>query len=119
MLSSLAIAGIAAMAGALGAQAETRPARIILLRHGEKKNSAELCGVGTLRAQALAAQYLGKGAPANGTIYGKGVAPDALFRRHPAYAGDCRAFSAKLGKSAHHFFRPSQRPHGCPGKFYA
>ena len=67
------------MAGALGAQAEARPARIILLRHGEKKNSAELCGVGTLRAQALAAQYLGKGAPANDTIYGKGVAPDAFF----------------------------------------
>jgi hypothetical protein len=79
MLSSLAIAGIAAMAGALGAQAEARPARLVLLRHGEKKNSAELCGVGLLRAQALAAQYLGKGAPGNDAIYGKGVAPDAFF----------------------------------------
>jgi hypothetical protein len=55
------------------------PARIILLRHGEKKNASELCSVGQLRAQALSDQYLGKGAPGNDTIFGKGGKPDAFF----------------------------------------
>ncbi len=36
------------------------PAKIIILRHGEKKNGHELCSTGALRAQALAAQFLGK-----------------------------------------------------------
>jgi hypothetical protein len=57
----------------------TRPARIILLRHAEKKNAAELCSVGQLRAEALSAQYLGKGAPENDTIFGQGGEPDAFF----------------------------------------
>lgn len=57
-------AGLAALAGVLGAEAaQAHPSRIILLRHGEKKNSAELCDVGKLRAQALSDQYLGKGVP--------------------------------------------------------
>jgi hypothetical protein len=55
------------------------PARIILLRHGEKKNASKLCSVGQLRAQALSDQYLGKGAPGNDTIFGKGGKPDAFF----------------------------------------
>lgn len=74
------IAGLAALAGVLGAEAaRAHPSRIILLRHGEKKNSAELCDVGKLRAQALADQYLGKGAPGNEIIFGKGGTPDAFF----------------------------------------
>ena len=59
--------------------AQARPARIIFLRHGEKKNGDELCSVGQLRAEALSAQYLGKGAPGNDTVFGKGGKPDALF----------------------------------------
>jgi hypothetical protein len=55
------------------------PARIIILRHGEKKNASKLCSVGQLRAQALSDQYLGKGAPGNDTIFGKGGKPDAFF----------------------------------------
>src|SRR5271165_454609 len=80
-ISKLATAaGAAAPAGAPGAEsAQARPARIILLRHGEKKNSRELCDVGKLRAQALAAQYLGKGAPGNDVIFGDGGKPDAFF----------------------------------------
>ncbi len=80
-MSNLATAGgVAAPAGAQGAKAtQAHPARIILLRHGEKKNSAELCSVGKLRAEALAAQYLGKGAPGNDAIFGKGGKPDAFF----------------------------------------
>jgi hypothetical protein len=76
---SLAI-GLAALAGVLGAEAaQAQPSRIIISRHGEKKDDASLCKVGKLRAQALAAQYLGKGAPANDTIFGKGGKPDAFF----------------------------------------
>jgi hypothetical protein len=58
---------------------QAHPARIILLRHGEKMNSAKLCDVGTLRAQGLSAQYLGKGAPGNEAIFGTGRTPDAFF----------------------------------------
>jgi hypothetical protein len=44
------------------AMASAQPAKIIILRHGEKKNGHELCTTGTLRAQALAAQFLGRNA---------------------------------------------------------
>ena len=74
-----AVAGLAALFGAYSAASLAEPARVILLRHGEKKNSRDLCDVGQLRAQALSQQYLGKGAPGNETIYGKGGAPDAFF----------------------------------------
>jgi hypothetical protein len=70
----------AALAGAIGAEAaQARPARVILLRHGEKKNGRELCDVGSLRAQAISAQYLGRGALENDAIYGNGRTPDAFF----------------------------------------
>jgi len=76
----IAIAVLAALANILGAEmAEAHPARIVLLRHGEKKNGTELCSVGQLRAEALSAQYLGKGAPGNDTIFGQGGKPDAFF----------------------------------------
>jgi hypothetical protein len=69
-----------ALAGVLGLQsAQAHPARIILLRHGEKRNSADLCSVGQLRAQALSNQYLGKGAPGNKALFGDGGQPDAFF----------------------------------------
>ncbi len=62
--------GLAAFAGVLGGEAaQAQPSRIIIARHGEKKDGAKLCKVGKLRAQALAAQYLGKGAPGNDTIF--------------------------------------------------
>jgi hypothetical protein len=80
-MSNLATAaGAAAPAGALGAEAaQAHPARIILLRHGEKKNGRELCDVGKLRAQALSDRYLGKGATENDAIFGAGAKPDAFF----------------------------------------
>ncbi len=59
--------------------AQAHPARIIFLRHGEKKNGDELCSIGQLRAEALSAQYLGKGAPGSDTVFGKGGKPDAFF----------------------------------------
>ena len=38
------------------------PARIIILRHGEKVDDWKLCDIGEQRADALALNYLGKGA---------------------------------------------------------
>jgi hypothetical protein len=38
------------------------PARIIILRHGEKADDWKLCEIGEQRAKALALNYLGKGA---------------------------------------------------------
>ncbi len=49
------------------------PARIIVLRHGEKLNKWKLCDTGQERADALAATYLGKGA--SKSLFGKGVEP--------------------------------------------
>ena len=80
MRFSTSMAGVLALAGVLGAEAaQSHPARIVILRHGEKKNGSELCSVGQLRAQALSDQYLGKGAPGNDTIFGKGGKPDTFF----------------------------------------
>lgn len=53
------------------------PARIIVLRHGEKLNAYQLCSTGTQRSLALAANYLGKGA-AN-SLFAGGAGPDAFF----------------------------------------
>ena len=36
------------------------PARIIILRHGEKADKWKLCDIGQERADALAANYLGR-----------------------------------------------------------
>ncbi|MFG1395783.1 histidine phosphatase family protein [Roseixanthobacter pseudopolyaromaticivorans] len=57
--------------------ASAAPARIIILRHGEKQDAYRLCRVGNQRAQALAAQYLGKGA-AN-SLFPAGEAPAAII----------------------------------------
>ncbi len=74
------VIGLAALAGVLGAEAaRAQPSRIVISRHGEKTDGPELCTVGTLRAEALAAQYLGQGAPSNDAIFGKGGKPDAFF----------------------------------------
>lgn len=53
------------------------PARIILLRHGEKHDAYRLCAVGQQRAQALADQYLGKKAATS--LFGPGEAPKGFF----------------------------------------
>jgi hypothetical protein len=71
---------VGALVAVLGSQAsQAHPARVILLRHGEKRNSAELCAIGQLRAQALSDQYLGKDAPGNKAIFGDHGRPDAFF----------------------------------------
>ncbi|SHO66278.1 Broad specificity phosphatase PhoE [Pseudoxanthobacter soli DSM 19599] len=55
-LFSLAMLLIAAFS----AEVAAAPARVIILRHGEKGGGETLCSVGKERAEALAAQYLGK-----------------------------------------------------------
>jgi hypothetical protein len=84
MRFSIAIAGLLALGGVLGTEvAQAHPDRIILLRHGEKTDGPELCSIGALRAQALSDEYLGKGAPGNDMIFGKGRKPDAFFAITP------------------------------------
>jgi hypothetical protein len=53
------------------------PAKIILLRHGEKANPFELCCTGVHRSVALADQYLGKGA--SPSLFKNGEEPAAFF----------------------------------------
>jgi hypothetical protein len=60
----------------LGAALAT-PARIIILRHGEKADKWKLCGVGQERADALAANYLGRGAAKS--LFALGEEPAAFL----------------------------------------
>lgn len=53
------------------------PARIIILRHGEKANPWKLCDVGVERANALAETYLGK--TATKSLFGSGGEPAFFF----------------------------------------
>jgi hypothetical protein len=62
---------------ALSSAAIAEPARIIILRHAEKLNAHELCAVGTERAQALAKQFLGRGAAHS--LFRDGDSPAALL----------------------------------------
>lgn len=57
--------------------AEAAPARIILLRHAEKRDDFRLCDVGLERARAVADQYLG--AAAREPILEPGQRPGAVF----------------------------------------
>ena len=112
MRYSITIAGLLALAGALGAEAaQAHPARIILLRHGEKKNSSQLCDVGQLRAQALSDQYLGRGAPGNDAIFGKGGAPDAFFAVTAHTQETATPSAQSWGKQVTIFSVPPKDPH--------
>jgi hypothetical protein len=53
------------------------PARIIILRHGEKAGAWKLCGVGQARADALAATYLGRNAAQS--LFAVGEEPAAFL----------------------------------------
>lgn len=64
--------------GLLGAvPAMATPARIILLRHGEKDGALQLCAVGRDRARALAQYYIGQNAQKS--LLPPGVAPKAIL----------------------------------------
>ena len=53
------------------------PARVIILRHGEKATSYKLCGIGQKRADALANTYLGRGTAKS--LFADGEAPAAIL----------------------------------------
>ena len=73
--ASLFVAFYVAVGIAPNASAE--PARVIILRHGEKADPYRLCDVGVQRSLALTGRYLGRGADA--PIYGARGTPDAFF----------------------------------------
>lgn len=82
-LAALAGCGSSSSAPASGAAPATSPgqrpvpARIILLRHGEKKDGYALCNVGQQRSQALSANYLGRGAQQS--LFTAGTEPAGFF----------------------------------------
>jgi hypothetical protein len=57
--------------------ASAQPAQIIIARHAEKADRYRLCAMGTERAQALAAQYLGRGAAKS--LFPSGIGPEAML----------------------------------------
>lgn len=54
-----------------------QPARIIIMRHAEKLNAYALCDIGAQRGQALANQFLGRGAVQS--LFAVGEKPDAIL----------------------------------------
>lgn len=75
LAARVVLAGV--MGSLLAESALAAPARIILLRHGEKQNAWALCPVGVERSQALRAQYLGK--DAQNSLFRPGETPKAFF----------------------------------------
>ncbi len=67
----------AMLLGAWLTPALAAPARIIILRHGEKANAWKLCDVGEQRANALAATYLGDKAAKS--LFANGEEPAFFF----------------------------------------
>jgi hypothetical protein len=60
----------------LGASHAT-PSRIIILRHGEKADKWRLCDIGDERAQALAANFLGR--DSKNSLFASGEQPAAFY----------------------------------------
>jgi hypothetical protein len=75
MVVRLALTVLLCLSG-LGAALAT-PARIIILRHGEKATAYKLCDIGRERAEALATTYLGRGAAKS--LFPSGEAPAAIL----------------------------------------
>ena len=67
--------GLIAMAASTAAFAQ--PSRLILMRHAEKHDAYALCEMGALRAEALAKQFLGRGAAPS--LFGPGEKPEAFL----------------------------------------
>lgn len=74
---TVALLGAVLLSLVMAPVVEAVPKRIIILRHGEKFNSYELCGVGQQRSLALAENYLGKGAAKS--LFPHGTKPAAIF----------------------------------------
>lgn len=63
--------------GVIAPAAEAHPSQIIILRHPEKIDQFKLCPLGKERAEALAHQFLGRGATQS--IFPPGVKPAAVI----------------------------------------
>ena len=74
---ALAAAVAGAMVGAGMCDAQAAPAKIIILRHGEKASATALCSVGVSRSLALVQQYFGKGA--KNSLFKDGETPAAFL----------------------------------------
>ena len=68
---------VAALVLGTVAPAVAVPAKIIILRHGEKQDAFALCSVGVQRSLALSTQYLGKGA--KDSLFASGETPAAFL----------------------------------------
>ncbi|HEY8098901.1 MAG TPA: hypothetical protein VIE65_22790, partial [Methylobacter sp.] len=77
MSNSLLRCCVFALAASLSSSAFAEPARIIILRHAENLNKHELCEIGSRRAEALAGQFLGKGAAQS--LFAAGEKPAAIL----------------------------------------
>lgn len=77
MSNSLLLCCAFALAASVSSSAFAEPARIIILRHAEKLNKHELCEIGSRRAQALAGQFLGRGAAQS--LFASGEKPAAIL----------------------------------------
>ena len=75
MVIRLALAALLCLSGP-GVVLAT-PARIIILRHGEKADKWKLCDIGQERADALAANYLGR--DATNSLFAQGEQPAAFL----------------------------------------
>ena len=75
VVARLALTALLCLSGLSAALAT--PARIIILRHGEKATAYKLCDVGRERAEALTTTYLGRGAAKS--LFASGEAPAAIL----------------------------------------
>ena len=75
MILRLAFAAMLCLSGSAAVLA--MPARIIILRHGEKADKWKLCDIGRERADALAANYLGR--EAANSLFASGEQPGAFL----------------------------------------
>ena len=75
MIVRLALAAV--MCLSFLATAVATPARIIILRHGEKATPYKLCDIGRQRAEALTTTYLGRGAAKS--LFANGETPASIL----------------------------------------
>jgi hypothetical protein len=75
----LSLRGLAMLLGlcTISVPASAHPSEVVILRHPEKIDQFELCPIGKERAEALAHQYLGRGAVHS--IFPPGVEPAAVI----------------------------------------
>ena len=100
MLARLVLATV--LATLLTTAAFPAPARIIILRHGEKANPCKLCDVGTERANALADTYLGRNATKS--LFANGEEPAFFFAITLHTLELAGTLGCKLVEAAHPLF---------------